>query len=309
MPTTEDKLVQYLTEARAMELALARTLQAHIAVTPSGAYRRLLERHLRETRGHAERISRRLADLGSSPTIVGAVYDVGQRLAGQLLAFGKTPLDLLRGASPEEKLLKNAKDEAASEALEIATYDAIEALARAAGDTLTARLAADHRADEVRMLAALRAQLPALTAAVVGAEVEGRPSYDPARTGAAQAARAAARDLRRDVADTAADAARAARGASAGARRAAAGAVDAVAETIDAPRETTEEREEHRRPFAGYDELNVEQIVRRLDRLTPAQLRHVATYERAHKRRRGVLEAVERRAAEHERETAGSTAG
>lgn len=331
MPTTEDKLVQYLTEARAMELALVRTLQAHIAVTPSGAYRRLLERHLRETRGHAERVSRRLADLGSSPTVVGAVYDVGQRLAGQLLAFGKTPLDLLRGASPEEKLLKNAKDEAASEALEIATYDAIEAVARAAGDTLTARLAADHRADEERMLADLRAQLPALTGAVVDAEVAGRPSYDPARTGAAQAARAAARELRRDAADAAADAARAGRGAAADARRATANAVDAVAEKagdaaratgraagdaaeavrerIDAPNETTEEREEHRRPFADYDALTVEQVLRRLDALTPARLRHVATYERAHKRRRGVLEAVERHAAEQERETAGSAAG
>lgn len=330
MPTNEDKLVQYLTEARAMELALVRTLQAHIAVTPSGDYRRLLERHLRETRGHAERLSRRLADLGSSQSIVTAVYDVGQRLAGQLVAFGKTPLDLLRGGSPEEKLLKNAKDEAASEALEIATYDAIEALANAAGDTLTARLAADHRADEERMLADLRSLLPALTAAVVGAEVEGRPTYDASRTGAAQAARAAARELRRDAADAAADAARAGRGAAADARRAAAGAVDAVAEraraaaratgravgeaaetareTIDAPSETTEEREEHRRPFADYDEQTVEQIVRRLDRLTPARLRHVETYERAHKRRRGVLEAVERRAAEHERETAGSTA-
>jgi ferritin-like metal-binding protein YciE len=62
MTSTEDKIVQQLTEARAMELALVRTLQAHIAMTPSGGYRGELERHLRETRDHAERISRRLAD-------------------------------------------------------------------------------------------------------------------------------------------------------------------------------------------------------------------------------------------------------
>jgi ferritin-like metal-binding protein YciE len=187
MPTTtEDKLVQYLIEARAMEQALVRTLQAHAAMTPSGPYRSLLERHLRETRDHAERISRRLADLGRGQSVAESLYDAGQRLAGQLLAVGKAPLDLLRGASGEEKLLKNAKDEAATEALEIATYDAIERLATIAGDERTARLAADHRADEERMLAALRDQLPRLTAAVVGAESDERPRERASGGGAAR---------------------------------------------------------------------------------------------------------------------------
>ncbi len=273
MPTTtEDKLVQYLIEARAMEQALVRTLQAHIAVTPSGTYRSLLERHLRETRGHAERITRRLADLGRSPSLAETLYDAGQRLAGQAIALGKTPLDLLRGGSGEEKLLKNAKDEAASEALEIATYDAIEQLATIAGDELTARLAADHRADEERMLAALREQLPGLTSAVVGAEVDGNPTFDLSTTGAAQAAERALRETRGD----------------------AEAAVDAL--TGDGGE-----------PLPGYDRLNVEEVVRRLGRLSEAQLRLVESYERGTKRRRGVLEAVERRreqAAEREREAA-----
>ena len=47
---------------------------------------------------------------------------------------------------------------------EIATYDAIEALAEAIGDTDTAALARAHRRDEERMLADLRALIPALTA-------------------------------------------------------------------------------------------------------------------------------------------------
>lgn len=273
MPTTtEDKLVQYLIEARAMEQALVRTLQAHVAVTPSGDYRSLLERHLRETRGHAERITRRLADLGRSPSLAETLYDAGQRLAGQAIALGKTPLDLLRGGSGEEKLLKNAKDEAASEALEIATYDAIERLATIAGDELTARLAADHRADEERMLAALREQLPGLTSAVVGAEVDGNPTFDVSTTGAAQAAERALRETRGD----------------------AEAAVDAL--TGDGGE-----------PLPGYDRLNVEEVVRRLGRLSEAQLRLVESYERGTKRRRGVLEAVERRreqAAEREREAA-----
>ena len=47
------KTIQYLTEAHATEQALTRTLQAHLAMTPRGAYRTDLERHLRETRSHA----------------------------------------------------------------------------------------------------------------------------------------------------------------------------------------------------------------------------------------------------------------
>ena len=62
-----------------------------------------------------------------------------QSLVGQALALGKGPFDLLRGASAEEKLLKNAKDESATEALEIATYRALEHFARRTGDTKTAQ--------------------------------------------------------------------------------------------------------------------------------------------------------------------------
>ena len=45
----QDKIVQYLSEAHASELALVRELQAQIAMTPSGRYRSGLEKHLQET--------------------------------------------------------------------------------------------------------------------------------------------------------------------------------------------------------------------------------------------------------------------
>jgi ferritin-like metal-binding protein YciE len=60
-----EKIIQYLNEARAAEQALTRTLQAHIAMTPSGPYRSDLERHLRETGSHAERLARRLRELAA----------------------------------------------------------------------------------------------------------------------------------------------------------------------------------------------------------------------------------------------------
>jgi hypothetical protein len=59
----ETRVVDYLREARRDELALARTLRSHIAVAPRGAYRSGLQGYLDETRGHARRVQRRLAEL------------------------------------------------------------------------------------------------------------------------------------------------------------------------------------------------------------------------------------------------------
>lgn len=291
MTTAQDKIAQYLNEAHAMELTLVRTLQAHRAMTPTGPYRSALDRHLRETRGHADAIERRLRQLDRWPGLPERAVGLGQRLAGQLLSLGMAPLHVLRGASPEEKLLKNAKDECASEAQEIATYEALEALARQVGDADTAALAADIRGDEERMLRTLREQIPDLTAAVTGAELRGEGTYDVGSTGAAQALR----DTRRAAGEKAEE-------ATDTARRAVGSAARGAAEAIGPSK--TQEREESRQPLPRYDELTVEEVTRRLDRLTPAQLRHVATYERAHKQRRGILEAVERQQEEREREHA-----
>src|SRR5215213_2446994 len=153
MATGSEKIVQYLNEAHATEAALVRTLQAHIAITPKGDYRKLLERHLKETERHEEQVARRLKDLGEEgrgivETGVGAI----QSLVGQVAAFGKAPVDIARGEGGEEKLLKNAKDECATEALEIATYESLATLARAIGDEPTATLGERHLAQEERML-------------------------------------------------------------------------------------------------------------------------------------------------------------
>jgi hypothetical protein len=103
---------------------------------------------------------------------------------------------MLRGKSGEEKLLKNAKDECATEALEIATYDALHTLAEAVGDEKTARLADRHRGQEERMLEQLRKHVVALTHATVLAQATGQPTYDVSTTGAAEAAKRFARDAK-----------------------------------------------------------------------------------------------------------------
>src|SRR3954451_4313613 len=199
MDRSQQKVVQYLNEAHGTEVALIRVLQEQVAMTPRGSYRNGLEKHLRETRDHARRVERRLGELGEGRNPVQAVGFAAQSVIGQALALAKSPIDMLRGTGGEEKVLKNAKDTAATEALEIATYTSIERLAREVGDEETAKLAASIRADEEKMLALVMREVPKLTAAVVGADIEGEPSYDITKTGAADATRAAGRSTARST--------------------------------------------------------------------------------------------------------------
>jgi ferritin-like metal-binding protein YciE len=189
-----EKIVQYLNEAHATEMSLVRVLQSQIAMTPRGTYRRALEKHLEETRGHADRVQARLGEFGHGlKPITTAGVGLVESVFGQLLALSKTPIDLIRGTGGEEKVLKNAKDTCATEALEIATYTAIEEFAKRTGDDATAKLAREIRRDEERMLAKVQSELPALVDAVVRAELQGDPSYDVGETGAGEAVKKTAR--------------------------------------------------------------------------------------------------------------------
>ena len=128
----QQKVVQYLNEAHATEVALVRELQAQIAMTPRGRYRNGLEQHLKETHGHSRRVEERLGELGQGSNPLQLGVGVVQAVAGQAIALAKAPLNVLRGSGGEEKVLKNAKDASASEALEIATYTSLARLASVA---------------------------------------------------------------------------------------------------------------------------------------------------------------------------------
>jgi ferritin-like metal-binding protein YciE len=278
MNAAQQKVVQYLNEAHAHEQALVRVLQSQIAMTPRGSYRTALETHLRETRDHANRVSRRLAELrqGSNPLM--AVVGAAETVVGQALALGKTPLDLLRGSGGEEKVLKNAKDAAATEALEIATYTALERLARAVADDATATLAASIRADEEKMLARILREIPKLTDAVVGADVKGNGSYDVTKTGAADTARAAGRATKGAARTTTAATKRNARKARKvpGVARAEGQVKGAVASESDLA-------------IARYDKLTADEIAGRLAELSQIDLAKIDSYERKNQNRATVL--------------------
>jgi ferritin-like metal-binding protein YciE len=274
----QQKVVQYLNEAHATEQALVRVLQEQIAMTPRGSYRSALETHLRETRGHAERVARRLQSLdhGSNPltAVVGAV----ETAVGQVLAVAKTPLDLLRGSGGEEKVLKNAKDACATEALEMATYTALERLAGEVGDTETATLAASIRADEEKMLQRILRELPQLTDAVVRADLQGNGSYDVATTGAADTARAGARATKQTATAATAASKRATRQA-----RKVPGVAQAEGEIKGAA------ASEHDLPIAHYDTLTAGEVVQRLPELSQIDLAKVDAYERRGQNRSTIL--------------------
>ena len=103
-PAAAQKLLQLLNEAHATEHALSRTLEAHIAITPRGSYRSGLEKHLKETRDHADRLERRMGELGASRNVIQMGIGVVESLIGQALALSKGPLDLVRGSGGEETL-------------------------------------------------------------------------------------------------------------------------------------------------------------------------------------------------------------
>src|SRR4051795_10655184 len=274
MSRSEQKIVQYLDEAHASGVALVRVLQSQIAMTPRGGYRTALETHLGETRDHAERVEHRLGELGQGRNPLQLLGGLAQTLTGQALALAKTPLDLVRGTGGEEKVLKNAKDACATEALEIATYVALERLARGVGDDVTAKLAASIRADEERMLERVMRELPKLAAAVVGAEIEGEPSYDVTKTGAADAARKTARKSGQRAKRTARQARK----------------VPGVARTEGSARGAVAAEQDF--PIARYGKLTAEEIAGRLGDLSQADLAKVAVYERKNASRSTVLDRI-----------------
>jgi len=267
MPTSADKLLQYLKELHALEGRLVSTLTAHIAMTPRSEYRDLLERHRYETRTQAQRIEKRLTELGRSSSLLHVVYGTAQDAMGQGISLVLAPLNLLRGTGGEEKLLKNAKDEAACEALEIASYDALEAVAEAVGDSRTAVLAREHRAQEESFLGDLRRIIPGLATDVIDAEVEGHSHYDPMTTGAA--------DTVRSVSEKAKQTTRKVRGQADGDGRLRGAKSDSDQITI-----------------ADYDALSVEQILPKLKPLAPDELAAVDGYERAGRGRKRVLDRI-----------------
>ena len=210
-----------MAEAAANEFGQVRVLHSQIAITPRGSYRDGLEEHLRVTRDHARRVQERLRELDGAGSPLQAFVAFTERLIEQPLSSSTVPFDLPRGSGGEEKVLKQAKDAYAAAAFEIAAYTALERLAIGVDDRQTGALAASIRRDEQRMLDRILRELPALSDAVVAADIEDETAYAIRETGAVDFARLTADDVEEGTAEVADEIEQMAHANGAGAGRAA----------------------------------------------------------------------------------------
>jgi ferritin-like metal-binding protein YciE len=204
MSEARQRLIQALDDAYACEQALVPVLESRAAMAPRGRYRKGLEAHLRETRDHARRIEERLSALRQRDSVFLAGIHLLENALGQGVALGraplgllgkaplgllgKGPLGLLRSSVGAERVLASARDACATEALEIARYQGIEALAQSIGDRQTARLAGAIRADEQKMLDLLLDEIPNLIAWIVEADARGKAAAAISANGKAKVA-------------------------------------------------------------------------------------------------------------------------
>jgi ferritin-like metal-binding protein YciE len=142
VPTLEEQVVKYLTDAHSLEQQVSRQLDTMIQTTENATLRAHMEHHKEETEHHKELLERRLADFDASPSVV--------KEAGQILgAMGAAATNLAR----KDNAGKNARDAFVAEHLEIASYELLERVAQFAGDHRTVELARQIRADEEAMAA------------------------------------------------------------------------------------------------------------------------------------------------------------
>src|SRR3954451_12187660 len=156
MSSANDLIIGHLRAAQDLEQQSISLLEGHLRSAPPGQYRTAARRHLEETRRHAHGVSERLTSLGATRGPVGTAVTLGEAVLGRMTGAALAPLHLLARRSGPDVVLRNVQDEIAAEAREGATYEALERLAAAAGDTTTASLARAIRADEERYLETLR---------------------------------------------------------------------------------------------------------------------------------------------------------
>src|SRR5947208_14747134 len=104
MAALEEKLVEYIDDAYAMEQNVLRMLDGMIRTTKDPQMKRALERHKKQTEQQAERLEQRLREHGASPSRI-------KEAGGVLGALMKSVLDFARDESPG----RNARDGFATE--------------------------------------------------------------------------------------------------------------------------------------------------------------------------------------------------
>jgi ferritin-like metal-binding protein YciE len=136
----QQKLVDYIEDAQALEQNVSRMLDSMISTTEDPDIEEMLRHHKEETERQEQRLRERLDALGAGTS----TRKEAQTIAAALM---KGAADQVRG----DQAGKNARDAYTTEHMEIAAYQLLERLAQKAGDTETAEVARQNRAEEEEM--------------------------------------------------------------------------------------------------------------------------------------------------------------
>jgi ferritin-like metal-binding protein YciE len=136
----QQKLIDYIEDAHAMEQNVSTMLTSMISTTDDPEIKEMLEHHKEETERQEARLRERLDALGAGTS----TRKQAQTVAAALV---KGATDVARG----DQAGKNARDGYTTEHMEIAAYQLLERLAKKAGDTETAEVARQNRAEEEAM--------------------------------------------------------------------------------------------------------------------------------------------------------------
>jgi ferritin-like metal-binding protein YciE len=136
----QQKLIDYIEDAHALEQNVSRMLDSMISTTDDPEIEEMLRHHKEETERQEQRLRERLDALGAGTS----TRKEAQTIAAALL---KGAADQVRG----DQAGKNARDGYTTEHMEIAAYQLLERLAERAGDTETAEVARQNRAEEEEM--------------------------------------------------------------------------------------------------------------------------------------------------------------
>ena len=136
----QQKLVDYVEDAHAMERNVSTMLDSMISTTDDPEITQMLKHHKQQTQEHERRLRERLDALGAGTSTTKAVGGLGAALFKGVGDVART-----------DKPAKNARDGFMTEHMEIAAYELLERLAKKAGDEQTAEVARLNRSDEQAM--------------------------------------------------------------------------------------------------------------------------------------------------------------
>jgi ferritin-like metal-binding protein YciE len=136
----QQKLIDYIEDAHALEQNVLRMLDSMISTTDDPEITQMLRHHKEETERQEQRLRERLDALGAGTS----TRKEAQTIAAALM---KGVADQVRG----DQAGKNARDGYTTEHMEIAAYQLLERLAERAGDRETAEVARQNRAEEEEM--------------------------------------------------------------------------------------------------------------------------------------------------------------